>query len=163
RAAELLTAGRGDEDPGPILAAFVSREGGGEALAAALGTGKLPVDVAKLSLRYLRNAGRDDPALTDLLTKATGSSSGPKKLSTEEMRQTMADMQAHGDAARGEMVFRRADAGCFQCHAIGGAGGFLAPDLRSAGAAAPLDYLIDSILDPNKAIKDGYSALTVVT
>ena len=73
------------------------------------------------------------------------------------------DVQAKGDAARGELVFRRTDMSCFQCHAIGGAGGQLAPDLRAIGASSPIDYLIDSLIDPNKAIKDGYQSLVIAT
>src|SRR5207237_4430552 len=38
RAAELLTAGKSDEDPSPILAAFLGREGGPDALASAIGS-----------------------------------------------------------------------------------------------------------------------------
>ena len=56
----------------------------------------------------------------------------------------MDEVLARGDAARGEQVFRRSDTSCFQCHAIGGAGGQLAPDLRAIGASSPMDYLIDS-------------------
>ena len=79
------------------------------------------------------------------------------------MRQTIADVASKGDPARGELVFRSKAAGCYQCHAIGGSGGTLAPDLRAVGAASPVDYLIDSILQPNKALKDGYDSILVTT
>jgi putative heme-binding domain-containing protein len=87
----------------------------------------------------------------------------PIKLSPEQMKATISEVMAKGDAARGEQVFRRADASCYLCHSIDGAGGWLAPDLSSIGASAPVDYLINSVLDPNKDIKDGYDGLTVVT
>src|SRR4029450_6035241 len=86
----------------------------------------------------------------------------PKQLSPEQMQQLVAEVQSKGDPARGEQIFRRADTSCFRCHAIAGAGGTLAPDLTSAGSA-PLDYLVDSILQPNKAIKDGYYAIIAET
>jgi putative heme-binding domain-containing protein len=70
---------------------------------------------------------------------------------------------AKGDAARGEQVFRRAESSCYLCHAIDGAGGWLAPDISSIGASSPVDYLINSVLDPNKDIKDGFDGYTVVT
>jgi len=75
----------------------------------------------------------------------------------------VAQVQRYGDAARGEAIFRRTDTACFKCHAINGAGGQLGPDLGSIGATAPIDYLIDSLLDPNKAIKDGYQSVVVAT
>ena len=53
------------------------------------------------------------------------------------------------------------DLGCVNCHAIGGAGGQVGPDLVSIGASAPVDYLVESILQPNKAIKEGYHSLVV--
>jgi len=60
-------------------------------------------------------------------------------------------------------VFRRKELQCLACHAIGGAGGQVGPDLTSLGASAQPDYLVESILIPNKAVKEGYHALRVVT
>src|SRR5207244_11626024 len=37
------------------------------------------------------------------------------------------------------------------------------PDLVSIGASAPVDYLIESILLPNKAVKENYHSLVVST
>jgi putative heme-binding domain-containing protein len=75
----------------------------------------------------------------------------------------VADVVKQGDASRGERVFRRSDQLCLKCHAIGGAGGQVGPDLSSIGATAQVDYLIESILQPSKAIKENYHALLVST
>jgi len=69
----------------------------------------------------------------------------------------------HGDPARGEAIYRRRDQLCQKCHAIAGAGGQVGPDLTSIGASAQVDYLIESILLPNKAIKENYHSLNVAT
>ncbi len=66
-----------------------------------------------------------------------------------------------GDAARGEAVFRRKDQLCLKCHAIAGAGGQVGPDLTSIGASAQVDYLIESLLEPNKVIKENYHSVRV--
>jgi putative heme-binding domain-containing protein len=87
----------------------------------------------------------------------------PKSLSPDEMAARVAQVRQYGDAARGEAIFRRADTGCFKCHAIHGAGGTLGPDLASIGTSSPVDYLIDSLYEPNKAIKDGYQSVIVTT
>lgn len=50
-----------------------------------------------------------------------------------------------------------------KCHAIGGAGGQVGPDLVSIGASAQVDYLVESILLPNKAVKENYHSLVVAT
>ena len=86
-----------------------------------------------------------------------------RKLSTDEMKQMVADVLKQGSAARGEAVFRRRDMVCMKCHAIGGSGGQVGPDLSSIGGSAQIDYLIESVLEPNKAVKENYHALLVTT
>jgi len=98
-----------------------------------------------------------------IFSQAAGSSSGPTKLKPEVMTQMTDQVVAKGNAEAGERVFRRSDTNCYQCHAIAGAGGFLAPDLSGIGATAQLDYLVNSVLDPGKDIKDGYDGFAVVT
>jgi len=70
---------------------------------------------------------------------------------------------AEGDPARGETVYRRIELGCTACHAIGGVGGKVGPDLTSIGASAQPDYLIESLLYPNRKIKEGYHSVIVET
>lgn len=50
-----------------------------------------------------------------------------------------------------------------KCHAIGGAGGKVGPDLISIGGSAPVDYLVESLLVPNKKVKENFHALQVLT
>ena len=59
-----------------------------------------------------------------------------------------------GNSAAGELVYRRA--GCIACHAIAGIGGNYGPDFSSMGASAPLDYIIESTLNPAAKVKEGY-------
>jgi putative heme-binding domain-containing protein len=67
-------------------------------------------------------------------------------------------IQIGSDPAEGELIYRRI--GCAQCHAIGGAGGKLGPDMSSLGASAPLDYIIESVLAPAAKVKEGYHAFS---
>lgn len=146
-----------------VFNAFLQRRNGADVLARALDRQKIPADVAKIGMRAVRAAGRDAPALVKVLTAAGGATAGPRVLSPQEMRQMVADVQQKGDPARGEAVFRRKDLTCLKCHAIAGAGGQVGPDLASIGASAPVDYLVESILEPSKAIKEGYHTLVVAT
>jgi putative heme-binding domain-containing protein len=50
---------------------------------------------------------------------------------------------------------------CLKCHAIAGAGGQVGPDMSSIGASAPVDYLVESLLNPNAKIKEGFHSLNV--
>jgi putative heme-binding domain-containing protein len=152
----------GEVDLGAVLGPFVNRKEGPGVLGEALSSAKLSQDTAKLALRAVYALGHSEPALVDPLKAAAKIDVQPKQLTDEEMKGLIADIQSKGDAARGEAIFRRADTACLRCHSIAGCGGTLAPDLSSAGSA-PVDYLIDSILLPSKAIKEGYHALIVET
>jgi len=163
-AAELLTATPSGSDPSDVVTAFLQRKNGVKLLTDALANRKLSADVAKVGVRTVRLSGQDAPDLLDALRKAGGlTEPGPRVLTAKEMRQLIADVKKLGDPARGEAVFRRKDQLCLKCHAISGAGGQVGPDLASIGASAQVDYLIESILQPNKAIKEGYHSLVVTT
>ena len=146
-----------------VFEAFLQRKGGAALLATALREQKIPADVARIGVRTVRSTGRPDHGLVEVLTKAGGLTFGVRTLSPKELNAMVADVARIGDPARGELVFRRKDQVCLKCHAIGGAGGQVGPDLSSIGASAPVDYLIDSLLQPNKAIKENYHSLLVTT
>jgi putative heme-binding domain-containing protein len=162
-AVEMLASGPEGSDPSAVYAAFVGRKNGDAALARALAGRRLPADVAKLGVRAVRGTGRDAPPLVDALTKAGALTSGLRALAPKEMQEMVAEVAQRGDPARGERIFRRKDQACLKCHAIAGAGGLVGPDLVSIGASAPVDYLIESILLPNKVIKENYHSLVVAT
>ncbi len=163
-AARLLASGQFQEQQAnQVFQAFLTNKKGPAALEAALAGIELPADMAKLGLRLARSTGRAHDGLIAALTTAGHITAGPVELSPEEMKALVQEVLATGDAARGEVVFRRKDQLCFQCHAIGGAGGRVGPDLVSLGASAQIDYLIDSLLQPNKAVKENYHSLVVST
>ena len=126
-------------------------------------TPSLPADLAKLCVRQVRGSGRDEPALIAALEKAGRLKEGAKKLSDKEMNQLLTEVARTGDPARGETIYRRKDLNCQKCHAIAGAGGQVGPGLESIGASAQPDYLVDSLLEPGKAVKENYHALVVAT
>jgi putative heme-binding domain-containing protein len=151
------------EDPGPVTDAFLSRQGGAEALGAALARAKVSADAAKLALRAMSTAGRPDPVLRDVLVKAAGLGAPVPEHSAEFVRALAREAAAGGDPARGEKVFRGALTNCVTCHAIGGGGGRAGPDLATLGTAMPADLIIESVLWPNRQVKEGYGSTLVVT
>jgi len=151
-----------DADPSAVFRAFVDRKGGPAALASALEGKALPAEVARVGARVAALSGRPDPALVAALNRA-GASTGPRAWSPAERSALLADVARKGDPARGEAVFRRSASQCLKCHAIAGAGGRVGPGLESIGASAPVDYLLDSLLEPGKAVKEGYHATVVAT
>jgi putative heme-binding domain-containing protein len=162
RAVDVL-AGNPTADVSDVFAAFVQRKNGPDLLAKALADKKLPADVARTGIRAARASGRDHAALIAALTKAGGLTNINHTLTADQMDQMVADVRKQGDPAKGEAIYRRMELSCLKCHAIAGSGGQVGPDLASIGASAPIDYIIDSILLPNKAIKENYHSLAVTT
>jgi putative heme-binding domain-containing protein len=164
KAADFLASAPPSEDLLELYAAFLNRKGGAATLAKALDGKKLHPDVAKLGLRGVRaSVAQDAGPLADALTKAGGLGAARKEPTAEEVKGLVADVLKSGDPARGEAVFRRKELQCLACHGINGAGGQVGPDLTSIGASAQVDYLIESLLIPNKAVKEGSHAIRVVT
>jgi putative heme-binding domain-containing protein len=158
----LATAPRG-ENLVPLLDAFIKQKDGPAALVVALKDQKLTPDAGKIGLRQAKVSGRDLPELITALSTSAGIGAGPRVLSAEEMAALVAAVKETGHAERGEQIFRRTELGCVKCHAISGAGGQVGPDMTSIGASAQVDYLIDSLLQPDKQIKEGYHSVVVAT
>jgi putative heme-binding domain-containing protein len=110
-----------------------------------------------------RGSGSEQPELVEALLKAGGLTGQPPLPTAAEREALVIEITRNGDPARGEAIFRRTDSACLKCHAIAGAGGQVGPSLESIGASAPVDYLLDAILEPNKAIKENYHSLAVAT
>jgi putative heme-binding domain-containing protein len=163
RAAEVLKVARSQEDIAPMLDALLGRKEGVGELAQALHYNPPPADAAKLALRHMYSVGRSDAALSDELSKAAGIALDAPPPSPEEAAKIAADVAAKGDAARGELIFRRADLSCLKCHAVAQAGGSVGPELSAVGSISPVDYVVNSILNPNLAIKEQFVTRRVQT
>ena len=69
-----------------------------------------------------------------------------------------------GDAALGEKLFREnLTLSCLRCHSVGDTGGAVGPNLAGIGKEKTVDYLLASIVDPNKEIAKGFGTLIVAT
>lgn len=146
-----------------VISAFLQHKGAPDALAGALAGKTLLEDAAKIALRTVTGSGRQEAKLTEALNQAGGIVNMPKVLTPDEMAALVSQIKETGNAEHGEAIFRRGELNCLKCHAIGGAGGKVGPDLVSIGSSAQVDYLVDSILQPNKAVKEGYHSVVVQT
>ena len=159
-AAELLAAG--DESSAVTLtSSFVGQKGGPAALAAALAGRSLAPAVGRTLLRTVSASGLSLPELTAAIETATGLARVAAMPTGDALAAMIRAIEAEGDASRGEQIYRRADLLCTSCHAIGGAGGQVGPDLTSIGASAPADYLVESLLDPQARVKEGYQVVNI--
>ncbi len=162
-AVELLMEMTNESNARDFWRNLLSIKGAGPAMARALPKSGLPAVMAKGGLRAAREGGRNEPDLVWALTRGADLEGEAQTLSTAELQELAGRVIQQGDAARGETLFRRKDLGCVTCHAIGGIGGKVGPDLTSIGASAQVDYLIESVLYPNRKIKEGYHSVIVET
>jgi quinoprotein glucose dehydrogenase len=121
-------------------------------------------------------------AQLDLLTTAEGRKKGSAKDRSKKYEDTRAkaagadvlathtECLAGGNASRGEWIFReRQDVSCLRCHSIKGQGGNAGPDLAGVVTRAgtdyknPRQYILESILLPNKKIAPGFETVTLRT
>ena len=82
------------------------------------------------------------------------------------MQALVAEVAENGNAHRGEAIYRRQELNCLKCHASGGAGGRVGPDMLSLGSSAQFDDIAESAcggLAPNKKVKENFNSLVVVT
>lgn len=99
--------------------------------------GKRPAEVVKQKLaNYEASKPKDDPMA--------------------EFRETLFG----GDAVEGRKVFfERAEAQCLRCHKIKGEGGEVGADLSAIGAQKDRQYLLESIVFPNKEVAPGFESV----
>jgi putative heme-binding domain-containing protein len=70
-----------------------------------------------------------------------------------------------GDPKAGETLFFAPDshAGCAKCHTVNGKGGQVGPELTGVAGTRDPRFIVESILEPSKAIASGYEPILVIT
>ena len=150
------------EDMAALLAPFLQRQGGADALARSLSATNLSLDAAKLLSRALSSAGRSDATLLSVVHRALGLAPETPAFSRELVDQLAAEVRSRGDATREREVIASDLANCATCHKIAGEGGVREPDLSAVGRSLPLDLIIEAVLWPKRQIKEGF-LLTQIT
>ena len=141
---------------------YGGRKGNADILAKALEKATFPKDGARLLVRELSNIPGTEK-LRDVVKKSAKLDASSRNGSPEEIQKFVAMAKSSGDPARGESVFRRANLQCIKCHALGSAGGQVGPELGSLGGSAQPDYIVESFLLPNKAVKENYHTTVATT
>ncbi len=167
-AVTLLAKPVGEADQAAIFKAFLSRQGRAAQLAEAIKAADqpLPAAVAATGLKQLASAGRKEPELAAVLDQLPGISmrpASPRGFSPAEMSEFLVFVQNSGNASRGREVYRREKLQCVKCHRIGREGGRVGPNLSTIGVASQPDYIVNSLLEPAKNVKEGYNTSVVLT
>jgi putative heme-binding domain-containing protein len=154
---------------GPILDVILRRHEGAVTLARALDLHGVAADDAKLISRWLSASGHDDVALIDSLAGAMGLDIGREAPFSEEFVRGLAlEVRATGNSLAGSEVFLSSLASCTACHLVRGSGQAPAsfqkgPELGAVGAGLSLELIIESVVWPQRQIKEGYEAMTILT
>ncbi len=123
----------------------------------------LPRPALQGGLTAARELGNRGKTLVMRFTSALAAAPAPAPAGSDsapaDLAGWVAATKSSGDPAAGARLYFSAALSCVQCHAIGGVGGKLGPDLTTIGASAPLDYVIESVLLPAAKIKEGYHAV----
>ncbi len=139
------------------LLPIVERQEGAKLLAAALSTVSLSPDTAKLAHRALTAAGQADPQLMTVLNKSLGIVPLSAEYSPQRVAQLAEGVRTAGNASRGREVFLSKLANCTACYKVAGQGK-RRHRARAVGRqlrAVPLPLIIESILWPNRQVKEG--------
>ena len=160
---DVLNSSKTEEEAAGLWRALLNVKNAGHKIAKALPKTDLPLPVAKSGLKVAREGGKNEADLILAITRAANLDEKDKALTPEEIKQLAEAVTAHGNPEHGEKLFRSPTLSCINCHAIGGVGGKVGPDLTSIGASAPVDYLIESVLFPNSKIKEGFHTLILST
>jgi putative heme-binding domain-containing protein len=112
-------------------------------------------------IRQLRT--QKDPEIQAQLTKLYGSArevSADKKAEIEKYRRIYGQGGSQpGSASPGRVVFNKV---CAQCHTLFDTGGKVGPDITGANRT-DLNYLLETIVDPNAVIPNEYRASEIET
>ena len=149
--------------PDGLLLPFLSRKGAKEILLEALQSTEVSQEAAEAMVASLSRMGQNDEALLGFLQDTMGVVSGNRAYSAEFVAKLVAEVKASGDPKTGEEVYHRAVLTCVACHQLDGAGGVIGPSLDTVGAGLTPDLLVESVLWPQRQLKEGYFAITVAT
>jgi putative heme-binding domain-containing protein len=144
------------------LSSVLRNKKGSVVLAGMLANISITADVAKNAVRTAQRASGDNSALIDALRTAGKIADVGWKYSEQLVQELAVAAINDGDPHKGQEIFRRSSLQCMLCHAIGGAGGKVGPDLVSIGGSAPVDYLVESLIDPNRKVKENYHSIQIL-
>ena len=159
-AAKLLVEDPGEADPVVLVKGFLNRSKGDVILRRSIRGVKLhPVVMDKVAA-FHRQSGQL-PATLEKLFQTTPTRSLSAALMAENRAKLVADVNKLGDPARGEKIYRRKAIACTSCHGMGSIGPEIGPNLAAVGTAAPVGYMVESILEPNKSIAEHFENMMI--
>jgi len=160
-AAEFLSTAQPDAAVSEVFTAILARPEAVASLRGALLSRPAHADAAKLALRQMAASGRRDEAMAASLETAAGYQRETRTTSPAAVLEWIAEARRDGDPGRGEVVFRRPELGCVQCHGINATVLGIGPDLGALGTAQTPEFIVGAILEPQREVKEGFFSVTL--
>ncbi|MGB2501489.1 MAG: c-type cytochrome, partial [Mariniblastus sp.] len=102
---------------------------------------------------------REEESVKEQLAAYVAATVDPADLATAYL-----DAKIGGNDAKGASVFYgKTEVSCVRCHRIDGTGGLVGPNLSAIGKTKDRQYLLESIVHPNKVVAEGYTQVKVTT
>jgi putative heme-binding domain-containing protein len=121
---------------------------------------RLPAPLAAAAIAQA--ASHPDANVRVLYERHIPAADRPQRLG--EQVEPAAILALTGDATRGEQIFTYSTAAqCKNCHAVAGQGGAIGPNLSAIGKKYERAALLETILDPSRAIAPEYRVYTLET
>ena len=147
---EILTGSKIDDElRRSAVARLADSVGGAVLLLRLIDEKQLPDDLAKEAIE--KAVAHADANVRVLYEKFIPENERPQKLGQAIAAEDILSLA--GDANRGRVIFFKSTAAqCQACHAVQGFGGSLGPELSNIGKKYERKALLETILDPSKAI-----------
>ena len=134
--------------------------------------GELPLeksgDVLEGLIGKAKSNQLNESVILDLIEGVEATNSETLIAQLDDIKKTGDSIDAYaetlvgGDYRAGRRVFdRNPTAQCTRCHAIGGAGGNVGPQLENIGNILSREQILESLIEPNKRLAPGYGSVAL--
>lgn len=142
-----------------IFNTFRKLEEGPEILLKAMEGQTLPEPIASIGIKVVQTAGLNLFDLEEALRKAGSIQPIGMEMGKAEKEQLIEDALATGNIYRGQQIYRKKELLCATCHRVQEIGGLSGPDLSTVGSYMTPNSILESVLNPNSDIKQGYETV----
>ena len=147
----------------PLVAALIQGPARGTKLAGLIGQNPPGKETLTRLHHALGLTGQTCPRLQAAIDAAQGiTSNSPATYDEQYVKKLKSLVLSAGDSQRGALAYKKAGT-CVACHKIDGTGGDIGPDLTEVGSGRSLELLIESVLWPNRQIREGYMTTKITT
>ena len=114
---------------------------------------------ARFTLQALSRTGLTTARISSMLMAIAGIDSAVPTYTQEYVELIVQRAKSEGNAAEGRKIYEQSS--CLACHAVGGTGGKIGPDLSALSRGLPIDMIVTEVVWPALNVKEGYEAATV--